>query len=170
MDKHVIQNKFSAFASKLDNFNKGGLFEEYVVALFNKLHFKITDWKKSEKLEDSFLLSTYAQPDIEFLLFLGRNRYRFAVECKWRNNFNNGVIKWASSFQICSYEDYEYSNGIPVFVVIGIGGEPSNPEKLFVTPLCNIAHSEFVYEHELIPFNRHPRHKFYYDPIQLALF
>lgn len=59
---------------------------------------------------------------------------------------------------------------MPVFIVIGIGGTQSNPEKLFVTPLDNIKTYVEVYEHQLIEYKRNPTHKFFYDTIQLKLF
>ena len=59
---------------------------------------------------------------------------------------------------------------ISVFVAIGIGGEPDNPEKLFLTPLNNIHMHNELYETDLIPFKRKPSHKFYYNVQQLKLF
>ena len=79
-----------------------------------------------------------------------------------------GKIRWADEHQIRSYKMFQYQTRISVFVAIGIGGEPDNPEKLFVTPLNNIyMHSE-LYETDLIPFKRKPTSKFYYDT-QLSL-
>src|SRR5690606_15172670 len=125
-------------------------------------------WRKAEKLPGSKFSFDISHPDLEMIF--GRGKYRFAVECKWRKKFNDGKITWASNYQICSYEDFENQERIPVFVAIGIGGEPDNPEKLFITPLRNICNSEEVYEQNLIPYNRKPTHKFYYDTIQLKLF
>jgi hypothetical protein len=47
-------------------------------------------------------------------------------------SFNDGKIKWARHKQIANYLDYQKQKTIPVFIAIGIGGEPYNPEKLFV--------------------------------------
>jgi hypothetical protein len=104
------------------------------------------------------------------LVFVGARHYRFAVECKWRKEFIAGKIEWAKDKQICVYEDFQHQNRIPVFIAIGIGGEPSNPEKLFVTPLDNISGSTEVYESELIPYKRKPTHRFFYNTVQLKLF
>jgi hypothetical protein len=57
---------------------------------------------------------------------------------QWRNQFREGGIDWAKPFQIQTYINYQAQNRIPVFIAIGIGGRPKKPEKLFVTPLCNI--------------------------------
>jgi len=151
-----------------DSFEKGRQFEEYIISLFNERHFKLMKWQKSEKIIDRLFSLDHSDPDLQ-IVFKGTKNYRFAVECKWRKEFIEGKISWATSYQICSYEDFEYRNRIPVFVAIGIGGEPSHPEKLFVTPLCNINAFIEVGETDLIPYKRKPTNKFFYDTVQLRL-
>ena len=104
------------------------------------------------------------------LVFTGARKYRFAIECKWRKEFRDGKIDWARNDQICVYRMFQDQVRIPVFVAIGIGGEPDSPEKLFLTPLNNIHMHNELYEAGLIPFKRKPTHKFYYDVKQLKLF
>ncbi|MFL5739268.1 MAG: hypothetical protein ACJ75B_03550 [Flavisolibacter sp.] len=155
--------------SKLDTYEKGYLFEEYVIELFNKEFFNLVKWRKSQRTNDRLALLTSSYPDLE-LIFAGKNKYKFAVECKWRKEFYAGKITWAEVKQINSYETFEYKYRIPVFVAIGIGGEPCNPKKLFVTPLCNISGNIEVHESNLIPYNRKPTRRFFYDTVQLKLF
>lgn len=151
-----------------DSFEKGRLFEDYIIKLFNEKNFKLMKWRKAEKIIDKSFLFDHSNPDLE-LIFVGARKYRFAVECKWRSEFIKGKISWANDYQICSYEDFENRNRIPVFIAIGIGGESSKPAMLFVTPLCNISMYTEVYESDLIPYKRKPTHKFFYDPVQLRL-
>jgi hypothetical protein len=153
----------------LDSFEKGRLFENYIIELFNKRYFRLLKWRKSEKANDILTLFDHFYPDLE-LIFAGAKKHKFAVECKWRKEFLYGKINWAKDRQIYSYEEFEYRFGIPVFIAIGIGGEPSNPEKLFVTPLQNISKYTEVYESDLIPYKRQPTHRFFYDTVQLKLF
>jgi hypothetical protein len=155
--------------SQLDGFEKGRAFENYIITLFNADSFKLLEWRKSEKILDGAFSFNHSYPDLE-LVFVGARRYRFAVECKWRKEFVDGRINWANSFQICSYEDFQNQKRIPVFIAIGIGGEPSNPEKLFVTPLCNIGMYTDVYESDLITYKRKPTRKFFYNTGQRKLF
>ncbi len=129
----------------------------------------MTKWRKSEKLEDKILLQDCANPDLE-LIFSRYKKHHFAVECKWREKFIEGIITWASNNQIFSYLDFENRNRIPVFIAIGIGGEPSRPERLFVTPLRNIEMYSEIYEADLIPYKKRPTSKFFYDTVQLKLF
>jgi hypothetical protein len=155
--------------SEVDAFEKGRLFEEYVIQLFNQDNFKVAKYRISEKLEDRVLLQDCINPDLE-LIFDRHKQHHFAVECKWRVKFHEGRITWASHDQICRYKDFENQRRIPVFIAIGIGGEPSTPEKLFVTPLRNIEMFSEVYEADLIPYKRKTTRKFFYDTVQLELF
>lgn len=154
-----------------DNYEKGRAFEDFITKLFNERSFHLKEWRKSGKVPGSNLPLDHADPDLEIeLVFSGARKYRFAVECKWRKEFRDGKIEWATSRQICTYEDFQRWSGIPVFVAIGVGGEPGNPEKLFVTPLDNICEYTEVYESDLIPFRRWPTRRFFYDIRQLRLF
>lgn len=157
--------------SEQNGYEKGERFEQFIIKLFNEHFFYLKKWRKSEKFTDSCLSFDHWNPDLEMeLVFTGARKYRFAVECKWRKEFRDGKIDWARNDQICAYRMFQDQVRIPVFVAIGIGGEPDSPEKLFLTPLNNIhMHSE-LYETALIPFKRKPTHKFYYDAQQLKLF
>ena len=156
-------------SSAIDGFEKGRLFEQYVIQLFNQYNFKFAEWRMSQKLEDKLLLQDCGNPDLE-LIFSRHKNHHFAVECKWREKFVDGKIKWAHEHQIRSYKNFENQRRIPVFIAIGIGGEPSKPEKLFVTPLRNIEMYSEVYEADLIPYKRKPTRRFFYDTVQLKLF
>lgn len=154
-----------------DGYEKGQRFEQFIINLFNEYFFYRKKWRKSEKFTDSSISIDHWNPDLEMeLVFTSVKKYRFAVECKWRKGFKDGKIDWARDDQICAYRMFQDQARIPVFVAIGIGGEPDSPEKLFLTPLNNIhMHSE-LYEADLIPFKRKLTHKFYYDVQQLKLF
>lgn len=161
----------SAFPKKVeeDNYEKGRLFEEYIIKLFHGQSFYLKKWRKSQKLDDIYSNIDLLNPDIELeLVFTGAKRYRFAVECKWKSRFYNGRIKWAKDHQICAYRIFQDRTRIPVFVAIGIGGEPGNPEKLFLTPLDNIFMYEELYEENLIPYKRKNSREFVED-VQLKL-
>lgn len=151
-----------------DSYEKGRLFEEFIIKLFNERHFKLAKWRKAAKSIDRSFLNDSSNPDLE-LIFTGSRKYHFAVECKWRKEFVEGKISWATDYQICSYDCFENCRRMPVFIAIGIGGDPWNPEKLFVTPLCNINMYTEVYESDLIPYKRKPTNRFFYDTVQLRL-
>lgn len=153
-----------------NSYEKGNLFEKFVIQLFNEKKFKVKQYRESKKIiKGTVLLADHYYPDIE-LVFLGKQKYFFAVECKWRKNLLNGMITWAEQHQIKRYEEFWLFRKIPIFIAIGIGGEPSAPEELFVTPFEKIKGSSQVFESDLIPYKRKPSHKFFYDTVQLKLF
>lgn len=152
-----------------DPYEKGRLFEQYIIDLFSKKRFRVDKWRESKKLTTPEQWDDCSNPDIE-LTFHRNKTHRFAVECKWRNAFDVGKIKWATESQIEIYKRFQRKLNMPVFVAIGVGGHPSEPQNLFVTPLCNIEEKPIVYQHELIVYNRNPKHRFFYDVNQLLLF
>lgn len=169
--KQTTARTTSTKVTQVDNYKKGELFEEYIIKLFNKEFFKLMEWRKSTTFENGLITGDLWNPDIEMdLVFTGRSRYRFAVECKWRKKFKDGKISWARDEQILAYQMFQDQRRIPVFVAIGIGGTPDNPERLFLTPLNNIYMHNELYESDLIPYKRKPTSRFYYDFIQLKLF
>lgn len=70
-------------------------------------------------------------PDLKFRC----EDYRFAIECKYRTAFIDGKIFWAENYQIKNYSRYQMIKSCRVFVAIGIGGEPEDPNEVFVVPL-----------------------------------
>lgn len=91
-------------STALDNYSKGGLFEWYVVRLFNRQHFRLQEWRRSRKMDNPQDLAGCGFPDIEWeLVFSEANRYGFAVECKWREGFRDGKIRWAMEDEMEGY-------------------------------------------------------------------
>lgn len=153
-----------------DSYKKGYLFEQFVIKLFNEKKFKLHKHRKSKRLmKEASLSYKLSYPDLE-LIFLGKNKYFFAVECKWRNKPVNGLITWAKDHQIKKYNHFRLWQNMPVFIAIGVGGHPSNPEKLYITPLEKISGSSQIHESDLMPYKRKPTHRFFYDTVQLKLF
>ena len=167
--KYSNTSKFQSKVWKDDCYLKGQEFEKYIQDLFNREYFKIKRWRKSKAIPKDTFISDISLPDLE-LIYIGKKQYLFAVECKWRRSFYYNKIEWASPEQIEKYLEFEMKRAMPVFIVIGVGGLPSNPEKLFVTPLCNLANYPIVKEDQLIQHKRKPTRRFFYNTVQLKLF
>jgi len=43
------------------------------------------------------------------------------------------------SEQIAHYQEYATEKGMDVFIILGVGGEPSIPEELYLIPLDSIS-------------------------------
>ena len=151
-----------------DSFEKGQLFEKYIISLFNERHFKLKEWRKSVKAIEGNLPFNHCLPDLE-LIFMGMRNHRFAVECKWKKKLVKGQIEWANQKKIDVYKKFQTDERTIVFIAIGIGGEPSNPERLYVTPLDTICNKTWISESDLLKFNRKPTRRFFYDTVQLRL-
>ena len=80
---------------------------------------------------------TTQNPDILFEFNLKNEIRLFSVECKWRKKLNNNGVEFAYESQLARNRKYETEKNIPVYIAIGIGGEASNPEHLFLIPLKN---------------------------------
>jgi len=143
---------------------QGRQFEEYVKLLFNQDHFYLKKWRQSGTIPKDTYILDFCYPDLEFI-FVGKNQHPFAVECKWRTKFKKGKIDWATKKQITKYLEFEFKRAMPVFIAIGIGGTPSNPENLFVTPLCNLKDNIEVSEEQLIKYKRKPTQRFFYNTV-----
>lgn len=166
----IITHTETRIIPESDNYQKGLAFENYIIDLFNKRFFFQLKHRKSEKRD--FFDADLCNPDFDLeLVFSNRRKYKFSVECKWRQEFNdNNMIRWAERYQINNYLSFQRRMNIPVFVAIGVGGVPSDPEHLFVTPLDYISQYCEVYESYLMPFRRSTTHRLYYNYSQLALF
>jgi hypothetical protein len=145
---------------------KGYKFEKWVVEGFNPpLHIK--DWRGDKQAGGNFAESSM-YPDLEIELRLKDRRASFAVECKWRGSFSSHSgqkpgIEWATVKQIDRYQQFQRDRVLPVFVVIGIGGEPDHPAELYITSLDRLKYP-FASAEYLARFRRPDlTKKFYYD-------
>ena len=126
---------------------KGRAFEEYVVSHFNKKYFTLKEWRGDKYYEGNYAESN-RYPDMEYEFSLGDKIVSFAVECKWRSKFKNEQIQWATEEQADIYRKFEKEKDMPVFVVIGVGGSPSDPERVYAVPLkalkLSIAKEDYI--------------------------
>ena len=140
-------------------YKKGLQFERHVSSLFPRNIWVIADrtggglFKKLGRLVESD-----TNPDFTFRhIATGKT---IAVECKFHSYFYKGKYgdfgTWWRKEQGARYRAYGAERKIPVFVAIGIGGSPKNPQRLFFCPLeklNNVPH-EFITESDLKQFER----------------
>lgn len=151
-----------------DSRKKGFAFEKYVVKKFAKEYFKIMEWT-GDKFTDGIYAENTKQPDLVYAFTLGDSSQSFAVECKWRNKFYNNEVEIATAQQIKNYKAFEKKRGMPVFITLGIGGEPSSPKQLYIIPLDKIF-SNKIDQSFLTEFEQVPSRDFYFDNKLKSLF
>lgn len=112
-------------------------FEKFIV---NKLHrdrYRLMYWRKDKFTERNYVVSGVA-PDLIYEYRDQSKTIGFAVACVWRGCYVNGSVAWARGRQIKSYYDFQFREGIDVFIMIGIGNIPSDPAELYIVPLNHI--------------------------------
>lgn len=116
---------------------KGREFEDYVLGLFN-LHddsgFVLKEWQ-GDKILGDICPENNRHPDFVF----DYHGIAIAVECKWREkllpNLDQDLF---SPDKLTVYQQFSAERNMPVFIVLGVGGEPSNPDLLYNIPISKI--------------------------------
>lgn len=123
-----------------DNKAKGDAFEKFVVKKFNPKYFTLQEWRSDKYVDGTYAVSNHF-PDLEVNFELKSKGIHdvLAIECKWRKNYYKDGIEWAKNYQMTNYKEYAAKLNIPVYVMIGVGGEPNQPEELFIVPLKKMA-------------------------------
>ena len=114
---------------------KGREFEDFVLELFDLNETKtysLLEWRGDKSLGEIRPVSnTY--PDFVFEYKEGRRKKKFAVECKWRASIPKRFTQpLFEPEQIIRYQEYAVEKAQNVFIILGVGGEPSMPEELYL--------------------------------------
>jgi hypothetical protein len=150
---------------------KGGRFEKWVVKKFSREYFSIKEWR-GDKYEDGFYAESSLNPDFEIEFQMGKLRETSAVECKWRKGFVQGRklgLEWATDRQIQNYFNFAQAKGIPVFVIIGVGGEPDDPDEIYIVKLEYLKLPYVTAEYLASFLRKNKGQDFYYDNKQHEL-
>lgn len=166
-DTNTITNTLSEEKDAL-NKQKGNEFESFVVNHFESKYYDLLEWR-GDKYSNGRYASSNHNPDLEINLKLKNIQSKFAIECKYRSFYFNNGIEWAEDYQLENYKKYSAEQNIPVFIVLGVGGEATKPEEIFIIPLSEIK-STFVNKNFLYKYERKkPYENFYYNYEQQAL-
>ena len=117
---------------------KGREFEDFVLELFDlgeSRAYSLIEWRSDKSNgEISPVSNTY--PDFVIEYKNGDTKKRFAVECKWRASIPRHISKpLLAAEQIERYQEYSKETNMNVNIVLGVGGEPSMPEELYIIPI-----------------------------------
>lgn len=147
---------------------KNGLdFEKHIVQRFDRKYFKIKSWA-GDKYVNGRYAETTLQPDIILEFKLKEETTNFALECKWRKQVYKGGIEFASKEQFDRYNNFEKTNEIPVFIVIGLGGKGDSPENVYIIPLREMK-QHFIHISTLKKYEKGKDKNFYFDKVTTAL-
>lgn len=106
-------------------YQKGKDFEDFVERMFPDRDFEII---QRADLEGSKMPDLYIRDR--------KSREKFWVEAKWRARLYDDKFKICEPDRLEAYRDFQ--KGVKpetVFMVLGLGGNPSMPDRLFCLPL-----------------------------------
>ena len=119
-----------------DDLLKGREFEDYVLELLgmaNNDKLTLKEWRG-----DKSLPGIYPEGNSDPDLVLEYDGRPFAIECKWRSYMPKDIEKEPlSADRMATFAQYANKHRLPVFLLLGIGGLPSDPDLLLLTPLEN---------------------------------
>ena len=119
---------------------KGREFEDFVLSELLGIGtkgnaMKLLEWRGDKVIAGVFPESN-SYPD--FVISL-KHRKKIALECKWRKLLSKSLEKDVfTSERIDLFKTYSEENSMPVWFIIGVGGEPNAPELLYLIPLSAV--------------------------------
>lgn len=118
---------------------KGREFEDFVLEMFDlgeSRAYSLIEWR-SDKSNGDIAPVSNTYPDFVIEYRKDNLKKRFAVECKWRASIPRFGKSILTAEQIERYQNYARETNMNVNIVLGIGGEPSMPEELYIVPIDN---------------------------------
>jgi hypothetical protein len=151
--KQIISNEIAK--------EKGANFEQYIVKKFDKSLFHLKEWR-GDKYINGLYAESNLNPDLEYEFRFNNFKSTFALECKYRQNSYNGQIELGKERQITHYKQYEKDRKMPVYIALGLGGNPSNPTELFLIPLKYLNNNKISCD-TLSSFKKETHGQFYFN-------
>lgn len=117
-----------------DELLKGREFEDYVLeqlGIANNDRLTLKEWRGDKSLPGIYPEGN-SNPDL-VLEYDGRP---FAIECKWRSHLPKDISKeLLPPDRVALFENYATARRMPVYLLLGIGGLPNDPDLLLLAPL-----------------------------------
>lgn len=150
-------SKVSKTLNETDYKRQGHEFEKYVANIFTtQSPFTIINWTHDQDHKhDGVMVESDKEPDLKI-------RYKptgeeFFVECKFRGHLlSDNKLEWCSEYSLKKYQ--KFSQQHPVFVVIGLGGESTSPNRMFCIPLTEARWTQ-LFPSVYLKYERHPPDK-----------
>lgn len=160
LDTGIKVLKDIKMATSNDSFVVGQIFEELVNELFSKKYFTIAEKTHSTETNQDEYVESSMNPD--FVYKYKPTGELFAVECKYRSSLNDGKLSWSNPKQLKRYQKFQRERNIPVFIIIGLGGDDvSEYKELFCIPLEEAKYPD-LYPSVFKKFSRDPEKQFFW--------
>ena len=133
----------------------GYAFEKYVADLFPKSKFDIV--KTPTRYEDALDQDIRVNCEPDLCVMIKNTRFKIWIECKYVFKLvrvgEKANLNWTTKEKLQRYRDFERNSKDPVYVAVGVGGEPYSPERLFLAPLDELPY-ESLFESVYTKFER----------------
>ena len=159
IDSGIDLLKEVKYATSDDSFVVGLRFEDYVEDLFSKKYFSVAEKTHSTETNKERYVESSMNPDFVFRYIPSGEM--FAVECKYRSRLNGGMLNWTNPKQLKRYQKFSQERKMPVFIVIGLGGDDDAPDEMFNIPLEEAKYPK-LYPSVLNRFSRPPDKSFFW--------
>ena len=120
---------------KPESFAKGEEFEQYLrdyIFIDELYHLEHRSHDYNTNRND--YVAESLDPDFVFVSVKGEKA--FFVEAKYRSDFFDNAVEWCKPYQLKRYKDV--NKKMPVFIALGVGGDPSIPDHLYIFPVKHI--------------------------------
>lgn len=123
----------------------GREFEHWAALRLGKLPFCLKDWRGDKFVAGVFAESTL-YPDL-LVEYQGEgDPVQFAVECKWRSRYyGTDELRWGEQRHLRRYQQYAEEKGLPVYLLIGVGGTGAAPREVYLVPLQEVPSSRLYF-------------------------
>lgn len=129
----TIRNRVKALTMN-DEVLKGRQFEDYVVDFFALPHnekLTLKEWRGDKTLPGVYP-ECNSDPDLVFEYY----GHVFAIECKWRSHVPKDIEKeLLSADRRTLFEQYGKDHAMQVYMLLGIGGLPSDPDGIYLVSM-----------------------------------
>lgn len=120
------------------SFKKGEDFENFVENnSFSKKDFTLIHRTNNKTQNKERFAENTKLPDFKFRSL--KTLKEFYVEAKYRSKYDaNNQLDLLNESQFDRFNSLEYKKNTPVYIIIGLTGEPHNPKKTFLVPLKDL--------------------------------
>jgi len=139
-------------ANKPVSYVKGDEFELYVrTTLFTRDSYELLSKTHDYADNKGDFIASSKMPDFQFKT--KNSKIEFFVEAKYRSKYQDQALEWCKFFQLKRYQ--EIDDVTPVLIVIGLGGQSSAPERVYLIPMKHIKFTKlyhsFLQRYEIPP-------------------
>lgn len=120
------------------SYAKGDEFERFIRKnLFPHVYYDLLHKNYDYLTSQYFYIESSKEPDFRFRSH--KSGKEFFVEAKYRSHFYQWRLEWCKTYQLRRYQ--VINKDTPIFIVIGVGGHPMAPERIFLVPLKDIKYT-----------------------------